>query len=194
MSTPLTYATGRLAVPVDDATDHIRGAADASVTLVEYGDYQCPYCAMAHAELRQLLRLRPSTVRLTFRHFPLTNTHHNAERAAEFAEAVGARRRFWDMHDWLYDNQQLIEPGSMLRTATGLGLDQQATERDVAEHRYLDRIRRDFVGGVHSGVNATPAFFVNDIRHEGGYSVRELLAVVDEAAAAWPTGNPHPHP
>jgi protein-disulfide isomerase len=193
MSTPLGYATARLAVPVDD-DDHLRGVADASVTLVEYGDYQCPYCGMAHSAVQELLRLRPSTVRLVYRHFPLTNVHPFAELAAEVAEAAAARQRLWDMHDWLFDHQQLIEPASMLLGVQGLGLDVESVERELTEHTYLDRIRRDFVGGIRSGVNGTPTFFVNEVRHDGGYSVPELLAAVDEAAAAWPTGNQHPRP
>jgi protein-disulfide isomerase len=191
MNTPLSYTTGRLVTPVED-TDHIRGKAEASVTLTEYGDYQCPYCGMAYPAVQEVLRQRPSTVRLAYRHFPLTNVHPHAEMAAEVAEAAGARRRFWDMHDWLFSNQQLIEPGSVLRTAGDFGLDVASVRREVDEHVYLDRIRRDFVGGVRSGVNGTPSFFINDVRHEGGYSFDELLAAVDEAAAAWPTGKPHP--
>ena len=191
MSTPLSYTASRLATPVD-ANDHIRGRAEASVTMVEYGDYQCPYCGMAYPAVEELLRLRPGTVRLAYRHFPLTNVHPNAELAAEVAEAAGARRRYWEMHDWLFTHQQLIEPGSLLRAAQGLGLDAESVRREVAEHKYMDRIRRDFVGGVRSGVNGTPTFFINDIRHDGGYTTDELLTAVDEAAVAWPTGNPDP--
>jgi protein-disulfide isomerase len=191
MTTPLSYATSRLVTPVDD-NDHIRGKAGASVTLVEYGDYQCPYCGMAYPAVEEVLRQRAGTVRLAYRHFPLTNVHPYAEMAAEVAEAAGARSRFWEMHDWLFTNQQLIEPGSLLRAGADLGLDVEAIRREVVEHRYADKIRRDFVGGVRSGVNGTPGFFINDLRHDGGYSTGELLAAVDEAAAAWPTGRPHP--
>jgi len=109
---------------------------------------------------------------------------------AEFAEAAGARQQFWPMHDWLFENQELIEPRSLLRAAEGFGLDVESVQREVTEDRYLDRIRRDFVGGVRSGVNGTPTFFVNDVRHDGGYSLPELLAAVDEAAAVWPTHGP----
>jgi len=191
MSTPLSYATARLAIPVD-ATDHIRGKAEAPVTLVEYGDYQCPYCGMAYPAVEEVLRLRPDTVRLAYRHFPLTNVHPYSELAAEVAEAAGARRRFWDMHDWLFTHQQLIEPVTLVRAAGGMGLDVGTVQRELDEQRYMNEIRRDFVGGVRSGVNGTPGFFINDVRHDGGYSTDELLAAVDEAAAAWPTGNPHP--
>lgn len=189
MSTPLSYTSGRLATPVGN-NDHIRGRAEASVTLVEYGDYQCPYCGRAYPEVEEVLRQRPTTVRLAYRHFPLTNVHPMAEMAAEVAEAAGVRRRYWEMHDWLFSHQRQLEPESMLLAAKGLGLDADEVRQEVAEQRYMDRIRRDFVGGVRSGVNGTPTFFINDVRHDGGYSAPELLAAVDEAAAAWPTGKP----
>src|SRR4051812_34785038 len=99
MTTPFRVTTGRLAAPVTD-DDHIRGPATAPVTLVEYGDYQCPYCGMAHPITQELLRERPNLVRFVFRHFPLTNVHPFAEVAAETAEAAGAHQRFWQMHDW----------------------------------------------------------------------------------------------
>src|ERR1700738_177738 len=100
MSTPLSYQTGRLSVPVGE-NDHIRGPLDASVTLVEYGDFECPYCGMAYPAVEEVLQKRPNTVRLAYRHFPITNVHPHAELAAETAEAAGVRGRFWDMHDWL---------------------------------------------------------------------------------------------
>lgn len=181
MTTPLGYATGRLTVSVTEE-DHIRGDTEAPVTLVEYGDYQCPFCARAHPILLELLRLRPSTVRLVFRHFPLTNVHPYAETAAEMAEAAGARRRFWAFHDWLFSHQDEIEPASLATAVVTQGMDIEAVAKEVAEHVYLERIRRDFVSGVRSGVNGTPTFYVNGLRHEGGYSLAELLAEVDDAA------------
>jgi protein-disulfide isomerase len=189
MTTPLEYLTGRLTAPVSES-DHIRGDTEAPVTLVEYGDYQCPYCGQAYPIVEELLRLRPETVRLVFRHFPLTNVHPYAETAAETAEAAGARQRFWPMHDWLFSHQDQIEPASLVRAAAALGMDADAVVRELGDHVYLDRIRTHFVGGVRSGVNGTPTFFVNGLRHEGGYSLAELLADVDEVATAWPTGAP----
>jgi protein-disulfide isomerase len=193
MSTPLSYQTGRLSVPVGE-NDHIRGPLDASVTLVEYGDFECPYCGMAYPAVEEVLQKRPNTVRLAYRHFPITNVHPQAELAAETAEAAGVRGRFWDMHDWLFENQQLIAGDTLLLGAEKLGLDGEAIGQELAEHRYADKVRRDFVGGVHSGVNGTPTFFVNDVRHDGGYGAADLIAAVDEAAAAWPTGHPHADP
>jgi len=191
MNTPLSYPTGRLAVPVDD-TDHIRGPAEASVTLVEYGDYQCPYCGEAFPQVQEVMRLRPGIVRLAYRHFPLTNVHPYAEMAAEVAEAAATRRRFWDMHDWLFTHQRSLDVESLLVGAKSLDLDTGAIGEELTEQRYMAWIRRDFVGGIHSGVNGTPTFFINDLRHDGGYSAPELLAAVDEAAAAWPTGPSDP--
>jgi len=189
MTTPLSDGGGRLAVPVDDH-DHIRGPLDASVTVVEYGDYQCPYCGRAYPVVEEVLRKRPRTVRLVYRHFPLTNVHPFAESAAEVAEAAAALDRFWPMHAWLFENQRLIEPDSLLHGAQRVGLDPGVVLKELNERQYSDRIRADFVGGIHSGVNGTPTFFINDLRHDGGYSEADLLAAVDEAAAAWPTERP----
>jgi protein-disulfide isomerase len=181
MSTPQVIP-GRLAVPVTDE-DHVRGPAAAPVTVVEYGDYQCPYCGMAHPVVRELLDRRPDTVRFVYRHFPLTNVHPYAEAAAETAEATGVRRKFWALHDWLFEHQDRTSP-TYLRLATAqMGLDADAVMAEVAQHAYLGRVRRDLVGGARSGVNATPTFFVNGVRHDGSWALPELLAAVDEAAA-----------
>jgi protein-disulfide isomerase len=140
MTTPLDVSTGRLSVPVTE-DDHIRGQAGAPVTLVEYGDYQCPYCRAAHPIVQDLLAARPDAVRLVYRHFPLTNVHPYADMAAEVAA-------------------------------------------DVDSHRHGDRIRRDFVGGIRSGVNGTPTFYVDGIRHDGDYSLDTLLDVVDRVESS----------
>lgn len=182
MTTPLQPATGRLTVPVNDE-DHIRGLARAPVTLVEYGDYQCPFCAVAHPIVQDLLSRREDLVRLVFRHFPLTNAHPDAEVAAEIAEAAGARQRYWPMHDWLFGHQREIDDTYMTLAAQEVGLLPQPIVQEVHDHIYLDRIRRDFVGGVRSGVNGTPMFFINGLRHDGGYSLAELLSAIDRAAA-----------
>ena len=182
MTTPFQVSSGRLAVPVGEE-DHIRGEAGAPVTLVEYGDYQCPYCGMAHPIVAELLRQRRGIVRLVYRHFPLANVHRFAELAAEVAEAAGVRGRFWQMHDWLFEHQDLIDPVNLRLAVEGLGMDAKAVADEVDAHVYLSRIRRDFIGGVRSGVNGTPTFFINGVRHDGGYSLVELEHAVDEAAA-----------
>jgi protein-disulfide isomerase len=182
MTTPFRVATGRLVAPVND-DDHVLGPATAPVTLVEYGDYQCPYCGMAHPIVQELLRERADMVRYVFRHFPLTNVHPYAEVAAETVEAGGRRGRFWQMHDWLFTHQDQLDPVRLVAGVEEVGLPVDDVVREVNDHIYLDRIRRDFVSGARSGVNGTPTFFVNGIRHDAGYSLPELLAAVDEAAA-----------
>ncbi len=181
MTTPY-QVSGRLTAPVNDS-DHVLGPDTAPVTLVEYGDYECPFCGAAHPVVQDLLRLREGTVRYVYRHFPLSNVHPHAELAAETAEAAGARGRFWAMHDWLFTHQDELSLGGLLRAAEELGLPAAEVDREIRGHMYLDRIRRDFISGVRSGVNGTPTFFVNGIRHDGGHSLAELTMAVDEAAA-----------
>ena len=178
-TTPFQVTVARLVVPVG-AEDHT--LSDGAVSLVEYGDYQCPYCGMAHTIVQDLLRLRHETVRYTYRHFPLTNVHPYADLAAEVAEAAAARGKFWPVHDWLFDHQRSINPRQLMVGVERLGLPSEEIADEVGGHVHLDRVRRDFVGGVRSGVNGTPTFFINGVRHDGGYALEELLEAVDEAA------------
>jgi protein-disulfide isomerase len=181
VSTPLQVTVSRLRVPVSD-DDHVRGAAEAAVTVVEYGDFQCPHCGAAYPNLQEVLRQRANVVRLVFRHFPITNVHPYAESAAETAEAAGARDQFWAMHDWLFEHQDQLDPVHLSLGVQQIGLPVDAVAEEVQGHRHLDRVRRDFVGGIRSGVNRTPTFFVNGIRHDGPYALPDLLAAVDLAA------------
>ncbi len=180
MNTPL-QVSAHLTVPVQDY-DHVRGPVRAPVTLVEYGDYQCPFCAAAHPIVGALLEQRPDTVRFVFRHFPLTNVHPYSEVAAETAEAAGVRDRFWQMHTWLYGHQEQFQPAFVTTAVDQIGLPGDTVAREVNEHLYLDRVQRDFAGGVRSGVNGTPTFFINGQRHDGGYALDELIEAVDAAA------------
>jgi len=183
MTTPLQVTTARLGVPVTDA-DHARGPVDAPVTIVEYADFQCRYCGSAHTNLAEVLRQRAETVRLVYRHFPIANVHPYAESAAEAAEAAARRGRFWEMHDWLYDHQDQLDPVHLSLGVEQLGLPADEIGAEVGRQAHADRIRRDFVGGIRSGVTATPTLFVNDVRHDGGYDLVDLLAAVDAAANA----------
>ena len=175
-TTPFQIETGRLVDPVA-TEDHTRGPDAAPVTLVEYGDYQCPYCGQAYPIVEALLAERPTTVRFVFRHFPLTDIHPYAELAAELAEAAGARGRFWQAHDWLFTHQSEIDPEDLRRAAMAIDPSGGAAQ-DLDRRSNDDRIRRDFINGVRSGVNGTPTFFMNGIRHDGGYSLSELSAAV----------------
>jgi protein-disulfide isomerase len=159
-----------LKAPVSSG-DHARGPADAAVTLVEYGDYECPHCARAHPLLQLVLGRLGDRVRFVFRNFPLTEIHPHAELAAEAAEAAGARGRFWEMHDMIYEHQREgLETEDLARYAGAVGLDAMAVMQDVASHAHLRRIREDFMSGVRSGVNGTPTFFINGTRFDGDWT------------------------
>jgi protein-disulfide isomerase len=179
----LTTTDGLLAVAVDDR-DHVLGPEDAPVTLVEYGDFQCPYCARAHPIVQELLRRRTNLMRFAYRHFPLINIHPYAEPAAEAAEAAGARGRFWPVHDWLFANQVRLSPVTLIAALVAMGLDGQAIAREIQDHKFLGKVQRDFVSGVRSGVMGTPTFFINGMRYEGGHALPELMTAVDAAARA----------
>jgi protein-disulfide isomerase len=181
VSTPLQVTVSRLRVPVTE-DDHIRGAADAAVTIVQYGDFQCPHAGAAYPNLQEMLRQRADVVRLVFRHFPIVNVHPYAESAAETAEAASARDAFWRMHDWLFEHQDQLDPVHLSLGVQQIGLPVDAVADDVRAHHRLDPVRRDFVGGIRSGVDRTPTFFVNGIRHDGSYALPDLLAAVDQAA------------
>jgi protein-disulfide isomerase len=167
-----------LTLAVSDERDHIRGPLTAPVTLVEYGDFECPHCGAAHAVLGDLLDEMGDQFRLVFRNFPLTQVHPRAERAAEAAEAAGAQGRFWEMHDALFENQEALDDESLLSYAQDLDLDLVAFERDLVGGVYTPRVREDFMSGVRSGVNGTPTFFINGQRHNGAWDVESLGAAI----------------
>ncbi|HEX2490003.1 MAG TPA: thioredoxin domain-containing protein [Blastocatellia bacterium] len=172
----------RLAVPVSEDRDHIRGPSTAPVTLVEYGDYECPFCGQAYYVVKELERRAGNLMRFVFRNFPLTTIHPHAERAAEAAEAARAQDRFWEMHDCLYENQQALEDEDLMGYAVQVGLDIPRFVLDIQEGRYLNRIREDFLSGTRSGVNGTPTFFINGVRHDGPWDLVSLLTAIEDAA------------
>lgn len=172
----------RLRIPVT-TEDHRLGPDDAPAILVEYGDYECPFCGQAYWEVKELLQELAGSLCFVFRNFPLTQAHPNAALAAEAAEAAGAQGRFWEMHDLLYEHQEALEAGSLLAYAEALELDLRAFGDDVGGHRFQDRVRRDFLGGARSGVNGTPTFFVNGHRHDGPFTADALLEALREGFA-----------
>jgi len=175
--------SGVLKVPVE-AADHLQGAPDAPVTLVEYGDYECPYCARAHPIVKELQRRLGSRMAFVFRNFPLSEIHPHAEQAAEAAEAAAARGKFWAMHDMIYDHQtDGLEHRDLMQYAASVGLDPIAVGRDVTAHTFVQRVRDDFIGGVRSGVNGTPTFFINGIRFDGDWTKVEVFAAAIADAA-----------
>jgi len=157
--------------------DHVQGALDAPIVLLEYGDFECPYCGEAYAEIKAVQRAMGDSLRFAFRHFPLTNAHPHAERAAEFAEAAATIGRFWEMHDILYENQQALDDRSLSRYAAELGLD-DALVASALGGEFSEHIRRDFQGGVRSGVNGTPCLFLNGQRYDGPRDPESLIAVM----------------
>jgi protein-disulfide isomerase len=175
----MSYVLDRplLKVPVNER-DHVRGASNAAVTLVEYGDYQCPFCGAAHGSVKEVQRVIGDDLLFAFRHFPLTQIHPLALPAAEAAEAAGAQEKFWEMHDLLFENQQHLEAPYLLKYATALGLDLERFAADLKSGKFDSKIREDFLSGVRSGVNGTPTFFINGVRHNGGYDAASLIEAI----------------
>lgn len=170
----------RLAVPVNER-DFVRGSARAPVTLLEYGDFQCPFCGAAYWVLRDIEERFRRDLRFVFRHFPLTELHPLAMIAAEASEAAGAQGQFWEMHDTLFQNQPNFEPEHLVAYATELGLDVNAFVADLESHRHVPKIREDFMGGVRSGVNGTPCLFINGERFNGPADEALLARAIDAA-------------
>ncbi|MFE0202768.1 Na+/H+ antiporter NhaA [Streptomyces sp. NPDC058985] len=175
-SEPLTD----LGVAVDERHDHVRGPADAAVTLVEYGDFECPYCGQAEGVVRDLLGSE-TDVRYVWRHLPLTDVHPNAQAAAEASEAAARQGRFWDMHDLLMGRQDELGERDLLRHARELGLDMEVFREDLARRRGARRVAEDVDSADLSGVSGTPTFFVNGRRHRGAFDIDALKQAVEQA-------------
>ena len=178
---PLDPTKPPLAAPVTER-DHAIGPADAPVTLVEYGDLECPYCGQAEPVIRELLG-EFGDLRYVWRHLPLTDVHPHAELAAEAAEAAGAQGNFWEMHDLLLHNQDALEQRDLLRYAGELGLDLERFGDDLRRHAYAGRVAEDVDSADLSGVSGTPTFFINGRRHYGAYDIAALSAAVRAAGA-----------
>jgi protein-disulfide isomerase len=170
----------KLTPPVSER-DHSRGSPTAPVTLVEYGDFECPYCGAAFYVIKKLEKTLGDKLRVVFRHFPLSTAHEHAEMAAEAAEAAGAQNKFWEMHDQLFQHQRALEREDLVRYAEQIDLDTARFVRDLTEQRFAERVREDFVSGVRSGVNGTPTFYINGLRYNGLYDEQSLLAAIREA-------------
>jgi protein-disulfide isomerase len=177
-----TQWAATLTVPVEEGRDHIDGAADAAVTLVEYGDYECPYCGAAYPIVKEVQQRMGDRLRFVFRNFPISTSHPHAEQAAEAAEAAAVQDRFWEMHDVLYENQKRLDDPALHAYAEQLGLDVERFDRELADHAHAPRVREDFMSGVRSGVNGTPSFYINGVRHDDSYDVDTLLAALERAA------------
>jgi Na+/H+ antiporter NhaA/predicted DsbA family dithiol-disulfide isomerase len=166
---------------VDPERDHIRGGEDAPVTLVEYGDFQCPYCGQAEPTIRELLSSFGDDVRYVWRHLPLNDVHNNAQMAAEAAEAAGAQGKFWEMYDTLLQHQDELSPSDLHRYAKELGLDVERFWDEVRRRQHAQRVAEDVASADQSGVAGTPTFFVNGKRHQGAYDIDALTRAVRAA-------------
>lgn len=155
--------------------DHIQGSEKAPITLVEYGDYQCPYCGEAYPIVKQVQEHFGAKLRFVFRNFPLSEVHPLAEPAAQTAEFAGSDGLFWEMHDLLYENQEGFSVELFLELATSLGLSSEKLNEVLVNHTYQPKIHKDFMSGVRSGVNGTPTFFINDHRYSGPIAFEGLL-------------------
>ena len=164
--------------PVQSARDHIRGAEQGRVTLVEYGDFQCPYCGDAYPVVRNLLESF-SWLRFVFRHMPLPDLHPRAPAAGEAAEAAAAQGRFWDMHDRLFEHQHALSDDDLRDHAAALGLDLERFDRELREGVHKARIDEDYASGAGSGIPSTPRFFINGAIHLGSANEPELRRVIE---------------
>jgi len=169
--------------PAVSENDHRFGPDDAPVTLVEYGDYECPHCGRAHPIVRELQRRMGKKLRLVFRNFPLAELHPHARHAAEAAEAAADQGKFWEMHDQLFEHQARLADADLLRYAGTLGLDAQRIEDELAAGTHRNRVEQDFSSGVRSGVNGTPTFFINGARHDQSWDLETLLETLERVAS-----------
>jgi protein-disulfide isomerase len=172
-----------LKVAVSDA-DHVQGPANAEFTLVEYGDYECPHCGRAYPIVKRVQRHFGMRLRFVFRNFPLGEMHPHAEGAAEAAEFCGSQGKFWEMHDLLFENQEGLSGPLYLELAQKIGVAPAALRASLEKREFLPRVKADFTGGVRSGVNGTPTFFINGQRHDGAFDYEDLIEAINAAAPA----------
>jgi protein-disulfide isomerase len=165
---------GRLTPPVN-AHDHAEGPENAPITLVEYGDYECPHCGRAYPIIKAVQKALGSQLRFVFRNFPLAEAHPHALHAAQAAEAAAVQGKFWEMHDTIFEHQHALEDRDLVRYAETLGLDAVRVARELEAGTYATRVRDDFRSGVRSGVNGTPTFFVNGQRYEGSWEDPQIF-------------------
>ena len=169
-----TYLHPQLKTPVS-AADHSEGPADAPITLVEYGDYQCPYCGQAYPIVKRLQKKLGANLRFVFRNFPLSQIHPDALDAARVAEAAALQGKFWEAHDAFYEDQENLHFEGLMSMASQAGVDLDKLDKDLGADAVGKRVEDDFESGVRSGVNGTPTFFVNGQRYDGDWSYSPFL-------------------
>ncbi|HWZ59883.1 MAG TPA: thioredoxin domain-containing protein [Gemmatimonadaceae bacterium] len=171
-----------LTPPVSER-DHVQGSATAPVTLVEYGDYECPHCGTVYPIIKQIQQHFGEALRFVFRNFPLNEIHRHAEHASEAAEAAGAAGKFWPMHDIIFEHQTALTDRDLVTYAEAVGVDSRSVAEALARHTFTERVKADFMSGVRSGVNGTPTFFINGERYDGAHDYASLREALTEAGA-----------
>jgi protein-disulfide isomerase len=166
-----------------ESDEWILGRSSAPVTVLEYGDFECPFCAAARPVLEGLAAENADTIRLIYRHFPIRSLHPHAQRAAEAAEAAGAQGKFWEMHDMLFAHQRRLEYDDLLEYATAIGVDTGRFDDELRSHAYLPEVKRDFRRGILDGVNGTPTIFINGVRYDGARTRDALLVAIEQLTA-----------
>jgi protein-disulfide isomerase len=177
----MSTASNTSLTPPVGKRDHIQGPSSAAVTLVEYGDYQCPFCGYVQPIIKKLQKHFGDQLRFVFRNFPQTRVHAYAERAAEAAEAAGAQGKFWEMHDYLYEHREALDAENLVRAADALGLDKVKFDKAVAERAYAGRVQQDLQSGIDSGVGGTPTVFINGVRNDDEDDFEIMKAKIEEA-------------
>jgi protein-disulfide isomerase len=177
----MTHASPKLTIPIS-GRDHIRGPANAPVALLEYGDYECPYCGAAYPVVEELRHKLENILQFAYRHFPLSQIHPHAHIAAESAEAAGAQGKFWAMHDALFTHQDALDLNHLILYARAIGLDTETFRHELTTHVHAARVREDFMSGVRSGVNGTPTFFINGLRYDGPRDFETMFTVITRVA------------
>lgn len=167
-----------LKVPINE-TDHIQGNKNATITLVEYGDYQCPACGLAFPILKKVQKQFSKNLLLVFRHFPLIEIHPYAEVAAETAEFAGQHNKFWEMHDLLYTHQKDLTLPLLFELTQSIGLSETELQFELQNGTFKGKIKSDFLSGVYSGVDSTPTLFINGHKHEGPYDFETLVETIE---------------
>jgi protein-disulfide isomerase len=173
----------KLTLPVSSERDHAQGPNTAPVTLVEYGDYECPYCGQAYPIIKDIQENLRGKLRFVFRNFPVTQVHPHAQHAAEAAESAGSQNKFWEMHDCLYEHQEKLDDNHLRQYALELGIDVTRFDDEMARHVHVSRVREDFMSGIDSGVNGTPTFYINGIRYDDSWDEETLLAAIKQTLA-----------
>ena len=170
--------------PPVNSNDHLQGKTSASIELVEYGDYQCPYCGQAYPIINQVQKQLSNKLRFVFRNFPITQIHPHAQHAAEAAEAAAAQDKFWQMHNYLFEHQKALDDGHLLEYAQKVGLeDIRKFKDDISRHIYVPLIEESLKGGIDSGVEGTPTFFINGARYEDSFDLKTFSETIQKYLA-----------